>query len=89
VLLPEASLECARDRAEQLRLAIRDTNLTRLGQSLPPPTASFGVAAYPANGSKPADFLRMADHALYCAKHEGRDRVCVADPEPVLGVSAE
>jgi diguanylate cyclase (GGDEF)-like protein/PAS domain S-box-containing protein len=89
VVLPEASLECARDRAEQLRLAIRDTNLTRLGQSLPPPTASFGVAAYPANGSKPADLLRMADHALYCAKHEGRDRVCVADPEPVLGVSAE
>jgi diguanylate cyclase (GGDEF)-like protein/PAS domain S-box-containing protein len=88
VVLPEANLECARERAEQLRLAIRDTNLTRLGQSLPPPTASFGVAAYPTNGAKPADLLRMADHALYCAKHEGRDRVCVADQEPALTVGS-
>jgi diguanylate cyclase (GGDEF)-like protein len=78
VVLPEANLECARERAEQMRLLIRDTNLTHLGQTLPAPTASLGVAVYPANGSKPADLLKSADHALYRAKHEGRDRVCVA-----------
>lgn len=78
VVLAEANLECARARAEEMRLAIRDTNLSHLGQTLPAPTASFGVAVYPANGTTPADLLKAADQALYWAKHEGRDRVCVA-----------
>jgi diguanylate cyclase (GGDEF)-like protein len=78
VVLSEANLECARERAEQLRLAIRDTNLTHLGQTLPAPTASFGVAVYPTHGTEPADLLKAADQALYRAKQEGRDRVCAA-----------
>jgi diguanylate cyclase (GGDEF)-like protein/PAS domain S-box-containing protein len=78
VVLCDADLECALERAEQLRLAIRDTNLTHLGQTLPAPTASLGVAVYPANGARPADLLKAADQALYRAKQEGRDRVCAA-----------
>ena len=78
VVLPEANLENARERAEQLRQAIRDTNHTHLGQTLPTPTASFGVAVFPANGTLPADLLKAADQALYRAKQEGRDRVCLA-----------
>ncbi|TLZ46932.1 MAG: GGDEF domain-containing protein [Gammaproteobacteria bacterium] len=79
VVLPETTLECARERAEHMRHAIRETNLTHAGQTLPGPTASFGVAVYPANGSKPADLLKAADQALYRAKQDGRDRVCVAE----------
>jgi diguanylate cyclase (GGDEF)-like protein len=82
VLLPEANLECACERAEQMRLAIRDTNLTHLGQTLPAPTASFGVAVYPKSGNNSANLLKAADDALYRAKHEGRDRVCVAEFTP-------
>jgi len=78
IVLPESNLKSACERAEQMRLAIRDTNLTHLGQTLPAPTASFGVAVYPANGVRPADLLKAADEALYRAKHEGRDRVCNA-----------
>ena len=78
VVLAEANLECARARAEEMRLAIRDTHLTHLGQTLPAPTASFGIAVSPTNGTKPADLLKAADRALYRAKEEGRDRVCVA-----------
>jgi diguanylate cyclase (GGDEF)-like protein/PAS domain S-box-containing protein len=77
IVLPEASLECGRARAEEMRLAMQDTNLAYEGQTLPAPTASFGVAVYPANGTKPADLLKAADGALYRAKLEGRDRVCV------------
>ncbi|TLZ22670.1 MAG: GGDEF domain-containing protein [Gammaproteobacteria bacterium] len=68
VVLPETTLDCARDRAEQMRRAIRDTNLTHAGQTLPGPTASFGVAVYPADGAKPAELLKAADQALYRAK---------------------
>jgi diguanylate cyclase (GGDEF)-like protein/PAS domain S-box-containing protein len=78
VVLPETNLECARTRAEHMRHAIRETNLTHAGQTLPAPTASFGVAVYPANGAKPAELLKAADQALYQAKQEGRDRVCLA-----------
>lgn len=85
IVLPEASLESARGRVEQLRLAIRDTHLIHLGQRLPAPTASFGVAVYPANGMKPADLLKAADQALYRAKQEGRDRVCVATEAVLAG----
>ena len=84
VVLSDANLESALERAEQLRLAIRGTNLTHMGQTLPGPTASFGVAVFPANGSKPADLLKAADQALYRAKQEGRDRVCAAT-EVALG----
>ena len=85
VVLPETTLEIARDRAEEMRRAIRETNLTHLGQTLPGPTASFGVAVYPEHGTKPADLLKAADQALYRAKHEGRDRVCVAGKSAPTG----
>jgi len=85
IVLPEANLECARGRVEQLRLAIRDTNLIHRGQTLPVPTASFGVAAYPTNGMNPADLLKAADQALYRAKQDGRDRVCVAAEAVLVG----
>ena len=71
------------ERAEELRLAIRQTNLTHRGQSLPAPTASFGVATYPQHGANIADFLKAADRALYCAKQAGRDQVCAAQSATV------
>ena len=85
VVLPETTLECARERVEHMRRAIRETNLAHAGQTLPAPTASFGVAVYPAHGAKPADLLKAADQALYRAKQEGRDRVCIAGESAPAG----
>ncbi|MBI3374673.1 MAG: diguanylate cyclase [Betaproteobacteria bacterium] len=79
VLLPEANLECAMARAEKLRLAIRELSLTHRGQTLPAPTASFGVAEYPVHGENLPEFLKAADRALYRAKEAGRDQVCAAE----------
>ena len=45
------------------------------GQILGTITMSMGVAAYPDNGTRMDELLRVADTALYKAKQEGRDRV--------------
>ena len=43
-------------------------------------TASLGVAVFPHDSVKEVDdLIRLADDALYRAKAEGRNRVCVAD----------
>lgn len=83
-MLADTDRESARARAEHLRGAIAEISLKRLGETLPPPTASFGVALYPQDGATPAELLQAADRVLYRAKQEGRDRVCVAsEPTPV------
>ncbi len=82
VVLPEASIDIACQRAEEMRLAIRNTNLTHLGQTLAAPSASFGVAAYPGHGSNAPDLLKASDRALYRAKRDGRDRVGVEQSAP-------
>lgn len=79
VLLPEANVERAVDRAEKLRAAFCERSLTHRGQVLPAPTASFGVSEYPTHGENPEDFLKAADRALYRAKQSGRDQVCMAE----------
>ncbi len=82
IVLVDANLEQALERAEELRLAIRQTKLRHRGQSLPAPAASFGVAAYPLHGANMADLLKAADRALYRAKQAGRDQVCAAESPP-------
>jgi diguanylate cyclase (GGDEF)-like protein len=43
-------------------------------------SASIGVAFYPAQATGDADTLvKRADEALYCAKREGRNAICVFD----------
>jgi diguanylate cyclase (GGDEF)-like protein len=72
-----------------MRVAIRNTNLTHLGQTLAAPSASFGVAVYPGHGSNAPQLLKASDRALYRAKHEGRDRVSAEEgssPEPAAAL---
>ena len=77
VLLVDTVLEGAvflaeqmRDRIESLHIAHRSSGL---GAFL---TASFGVASLvPRPGLKPEDLIALADHALYAAKQQGRNRV--------------
>ena len=77
LILPTASLEHTYQRAEQLRLKIKDLCVYYKEQPLPIVTASFGVAAFPNHGETVEALLRAADAALYRAKNQGRDRVCV------------
>lgn len=66
-------------RAEELRRTISETLVPHLrGEDLPI-TVSIGVAVYPEHGESIAAVLDAADGALYQAKHEGRNRVCLAN----------
>jgi diguanylate cyclase (GGDEF)-like protein len=79
LVLPEASLEVTRQRAEQLREGIKHLHVHHMGQALGPLMLSLGVAGYPDHGLTATTLVRAADAALYRAKREGRDRVMVAE----------
>ncbi len=79
VVLPMASLDVTRARAERIRSRLRELSVTHRGQSLGAITVSIGVAELPQHGTSSKELLESADAALYCAKREGRDRVMVAD----------
>lgn len=79
VILPEASLEMSRARAEELWKGVQGLSVNFHGELLRGVTASVGVAAFPAHGKTMAELLRAADAALYAAKRQGRDRVAIAE----------
>ena len=87
VVLPGATAEAAARKAEDLRAKIEALAVRYLDGNLPRITISIGVAAFPRSGSTPQELLKVADDALYRAKQEGRNRVCV--PAAVKGTAGE
>jgi diguanylate cyclase (GGDEF)-like protein/PAS domain S-box-containing protein len=75
LILPEASLPDAAQRADHLRHAVRQLVVPHRRQTLPMISLSAGVAIYPDHGPATDAVLRAADAALYEAKARGRDRV--------------
>jgi diguanylate cyclase (GGDEF)-like protein len=75
LLLPEQDGEGARRAAELLRgaVAVHDYSGIHAGLRV---TLSAGIATWQP-GQSSDDLIRHADQALYRAKDEGRDRVCV------------
>jgi diguanylate cyclase (GGDEF)-like protein len=78
LILPDATLEATRMRAEQLREGVKKLQVPHRGRLLGPITLSLGVATFPDHGSTSESLLSAADGVLYRAKQEGRDRVVVA-----------
>ena len=79
LVLQEADAGLALDRAEAIRRAAHHMVIEYRRQQLGPVTCSIGIASYPLHGDTPDQLIRRADRALYVAKGQGRDRVCVAD----------
>jgi two-component system, cell cycle response regulator len=79
VVLPQTHLAGALTVAERIR---RDVGALRLGPSSGVSvTASLGVSSYPAaHVHTTEELVRAADEALYRAKRDGRNRVCLTDP---------
>jgi diguanylate cyclase (GGDEF)-like protein len=75
LILPDASRQVVRERAEQLRGDVAALEVRFLGRPLPALTFSMGVSVFPDDGVTTAALLAASDVALYRAKQEGRDRV--------------
>jgi diguanylate cyclase (GGDEF)-like protein/PAS domain S-box-containing protein len=86
LILPEAPLAVAWQRAEQLRVEAQQLRV-KLGEiELQPVSLSLGVAAFPKHGATPRELLACADSHLYLAKNAGRDCVIAGEqiqqPQP-------
>lgn len=84
IMLPGLDAQAAREVAERLRQEVRrplaGVNLAESGLSTPlTMTISIGIAEVSHDAHKIDTALSQADHAMYRAKHRGRDRVEVAD----------
>ena len=75
ILMPETSMEQARQLASKLRgwvcadALLREKNIS----------ASFGIACYPLHGSSPQELIQVADASMYLSKHQGGNAVSTAD----------
>ncbi|HVQ61680.1 MAG TPA: diguanylate cyclase [Burkholderiales bacterium] len=79
LLLPDATLEGAQHKAEEIRAAVKALDLRFHGKRIGVLSASFGVALFPNHAADAEPLLGRADEALYHAKGAGRDRVLLSD----------
>ena len=76
-VLPDADLDTVVAVAERMRALVEALPPRTLGNDIATLTLSAGVLSrVPRAEEGPDDLFRAADAALYCAKHEGRNRVC-------------
>jgi diguanylate cyclase (GGDEF)-like protein len=78
IVLPDAAIGIAAQRAEGMRAGVKGMNVQVGGKLLKGITLSLGVSAIPEFEASGEILLRAADAALYQAKAEGRDRVVIA-----------
>ncbi len=84
LILPETVLEPARELADRIRLKISAGTLINSTSNIRV-TISLGVASVDSKWVHgPHDLVRAADEALYRAKRQGRNRVCIALPDPAV-----
>lgn len=78
ILLQETDSQQALTRAEEICAAVRELEVVHRRQTLGQVTVSIGIATLREHANSPDELLRVADRALYAAKHAGRDRARLA-----------
>jgi len=80
IVLPNTGDDEARGIGEALRGAIEALGIVHPGANAGQVTVSVGIAVQPARlAGDPDALMRLADAALYRAKHAGRNRVVVSE----------
>jgi diguanylate cyclase (GGDEF)-like protein len=87
LLLPETDSVAARASVDRIRQRIEEISFPELDGNQQA-TISAGIAQYK-NGEPIEKTILRADHALYRAKHEGRNRVAVIEEECRLAQSRD
>ena len=77
VLLPEASKDGAYAVGERIRKTIEDCTIKAYDESIKI-TISMGVSSFPEDSKDLDELIENADKALYEAKKQGRNRICLA-----------
>lgn len=88
LVLPGMGLQTAVERAQALRQQVAERRWLADGQPIGV-TLSVGVACAHNARVAPAALIDMADRALYQAKAEGRNRVCMAGDAPTQAPQAD
>lgn len=78
VILSDITLDRAKHVAEILRERIKTVSIQIKAEHINSISASLGIAMFPKEGVSKEELIEAADKALYRAKAEGRDRVCIA-----------
>lgn len=76
VILPGASQSDAKQVAESIRQALESLLIPAGSQTISLTASLGGVSLIPSQEGSARDFIKLADDALYRAKHEGRNRCC-------------
>jgi diguanylate cyclase (GGDEF)-like protein len=87
LVLPGASLETTRERAENVCQAVKALQVKYQGRFLKSTTISLGVAIFPDQGHTAEEVIAAADAALYRAKQAGRDRVEISTLQSPLAAA--
>ncbi len=77
IILPQTALVEARVIAERIRQQVEAMTIDTGKTGKLRITVSVGVSSYPENGKPQEELVSIADQALYRAKGEGRNHVCV------------
>ncbi len=76
VICPEADLNMAMKIGDRIRTAVQENEIQYPGVDLRI-TISIGVSLRNGKQDSPKDLIKEADLALYAAKENGRNKVCI------------
>lgn len=76
ILLPETNKTGAYAVGERIRKAVEEQRIKAYDESIKM-TISMGISVFPGDSSNIEELIEKADEALYKAKEEGRNKVCL------------